>query len=161
MVGNNSYAHLVAVGNRRSMWRTTWKTVQPLFSNRGPTFSANDSGPRPPDGEWKLVSGPLGERSRTLLMHGGRRTWEGVVGYSDGRTQFITRPDPANVTYAQGAALIAQPDNLFVSESDEALSADGSSGPDLTPWTFQRTTNAYLRPIAERRADGTIRVWRD
>ncbi len=162
--GHNSYAHLVwaaAAGatagqvthKRFGKWGDTFSTTEAVFGNRGPTYStaeSNDGANYPTGtGRWTLSSTnmTIGTNSNTLLIHGGRTTWEGNIGYNDGHVSFETKPQPDGVTYSQrsGSNSISRPDNLFVHETDEAgFTSPGDSLKD--------GTNAYLRVIANRSA---------
>lgn len=163
-IGNNSYAHAMPFGSRRKAWADTYSSTEAVFASRGPTYAADDFAPHPAKGAFSLVPGTLGRGSNTLLIHGGRSTWEGNVGYNDGRVQFETAPAPKELTYQRavaGGKPVATPDNLFVSESDEAEDGKAGTGADKAPWLLDRAVNAYLRPIADRRLDGPVTVWRD
>jgi hypothetical protein len=153
--GNQSYAHLVPFGKRRERWRDTFATTEAVFGNRGPQYAPADSGPTPPDGKWSLVQGPLGDGSNTLLIHGGRKTWEGMIAYSDGHIQFETAPAPAGTTYRRAGAgrVTLTRDNLFVNESDEA-------GGDAAAGSVLDGNNAYLRPVATVGPAGPV-LWID
>jgi prepilin-type N-terminal cleavage/methylation domain-containing protein len=149
--GNQSYAHLLPFGNRRKQWSDTYNSTDAIFGNRGPTYANDDAAPS--RGKWALLDGPLGTRSNTLLIHGGRFTWEGNIGYNDNHVNFETKGTPDQLTFfALGDK--AAPDNLFVNETDE-VDGDGNSG------RVDNGRNAYLRPIAEVSAWARPRVWRD
>jgi prepilin-type N-terminal cleavage/methylation domain-containing protein/prepilin-type processing-associated H-X9-DG protein len=127
-VGNNSYAHIPPFYRRKSLWSDTYSSTEAVFGNRGPAFSGATA---PTTGRWTLSSGTYGTASNTLLIHGGRSTWEGNIGYNDGHVSFETKPNPDSVTYNQnisGGKAVA--DNLFVDETDEvgtAAAGDPSS----------------------------------
>jgi hypothetical protein len=153
-IGHQSYAHAIPFGKRRALWQDTYNSTEPVFANRGPTYAANDAAPS--SAKWSLLPGPLGTSSNTLLIHGGRTTWEGNVGYNDNHVNFETRPAPEQITFKakapRGTAIA--PDNLFVNETDED-DGDGTSG------RIDRGVNAYLRPIAEVAERMRPRLWRD
>lgn len=161
-VGNNSYAHLLPFGKRRSMWADTMSTTEAVFANRGPTYHASDFAPYPSSTRWTLTQDATGINSNTLLIHGGRTTWEGQVGYNDGHVTFENKPNPDGITYTRSGVQTprAVTDNLFVNESDE-------QGGDTTAGSITVGRNAYLRPISTVTASGassnsiTINVWRD
>lgn len=158
--GNQSYAALVYVGKRRARWADTFSTTEAVFGNRGPTYVANDFGPTPTTGRWNLTNDTTGTGSNTLLIHGGRTTWEGNIGYNDGHVNFETKPNPDGVTFTSTVAIAnatSVADNLFVNESNERGSADNANNASTG-------LNAFLRPIA--RVTGaspnfTYAVWRD
>lgn len=155
--GHNSYAQLVNIGARRKMWADTFSTTEAVFGNRGPEYAKDDSAPSPVPGRWKLPDGPLGTGSNTLLIHGGRTTWEGNIGYNDGHVSFETSPTPDGLTYSRAGRTAKftglAPDNLFVNESDET---DGDAA-----GMFDKGRNAYLRPIARLEAPNKPILWRD
>jgi prepilin-type N-terminal cleavage/methylation domain-containing protein len=162
-VGNNSYAAILPFGNRRKYWSDTYSSTEAVFANRGPSYAPNDAGPYPTaTGRWTLENNATGTGSNTLLIHGGRTTWEGNVGYNDGRVNFETKPNPDSVTYSlqgatgPGGSRVA-PDNLFVTETDQLLPSGGNalaSGNDM-----------YLRPWSQVTAASgntlTVQLWRD
>lgn len=141
-VSNQSYAHVLPFGRRRSQWSDTYSTTEAVFGNRGPTYTTSqDYAAYPTTGRWTLATGTgsLGTDSITLLIHGGRTTWEGNIGYNDGHVTFETKPNPDGVTYSrQTGTPIAVSDNLFVNESDAAVK-------DASGDIIYTGTNAYLR----------------
>ncbi|MGD9690589.1 MAG: type II secretion system protein [Phycisphaerales bacterium] len=161
--GSVSYAHAIPFGTpRASRWSNTFNATEAVWGNRGPTYegaTSNDSGPYPPATTgWKLANGTLGTNSNTLLIHGGRNTWEGNIGYNDGHVNFETRPDPTEITYRRDTGSpLTVPDNFFVNESDDAT--DGGR-----PATELPGSNAYLRMISGvsgTDAAYTITIFRD
>lgn len=157
---HQSYAHMVVAGRRAATyWRNTYNATEPIWSNRGPAYTQDDSGAGPPlqgKPRWTLFPGLLGEQSNTLQIHGGRSTWEGNVGFNDGHVTFLTAPAPDTLSYARSAdpkALRAR-DNLFINETDE------HEGERL-PWRAERGLNAYLRPMWRVNGTGDVGVWRD
>ncbi len=165
-VGHQSYAHVLPFGKRRKQWADTYNSTEPVFGNRGPTYAQSDAAPAARKvGEWSLLPGLLGTQSNTLLIHGGRNTWEGNIGYNDNHVNFETSPTPDAVTLfvlGPGAAgkpgrKAAAPDNLFVNETNE----HEGDGPEAASGAITSGTNAYLRPIAEVANPTRPRVWRD
>ena len=154
-VGNQSYGHMIPVGKRRGMWTDNFAAMQPVIGNRGPGYCVDDVGRG--RGEWTLLPGPLGTSSNTLLIHGGRSTWEGNIGFNDNHVEFVGSAVVAGVTYQRRSATVwrleSAPDNLFVNDSDEE-GGDGFSG------GVGKGVNAYLRPVA-RVGESGVRVWRD
>lgn len=164
-VGNNSYAHILPFGKRRSQWTDTMSTTEAVFANRGPQYNASDSAAYPSGtGRWTLTNDTLGTGSNTLLIHGGRTTWEGNVGYNDGHVAFETKPNPDTVTYTRNIATSsatnpkAAPDNLFVNENDE-------QGGDTTANSFLLGRNVYMRPIRQVTGSNNtvtaVTIWKD
>ncbi|MEO1129321.1 MAG: type II secretion system protein [Planctomycetota bacterium] len=115
-VGNNSYAHVPLKGRYFENWSTIRQlSTVPIVGNRGPIFQG--SAPQEAD-EWELVTGSdarFGEESDTLLIHGGKSTWEGNVAYNDNHVKFETDPSPKEVTFKYINQVYR--DNLFVSEN--------------------------------------------
>ena len=150
MAGNCSYATLPPFGKRRSQWGTNAGATIAIFGNRGPVFAAKGSGPSL---KWTLLDADegvdtgFGVQSQTLLIHGGRKTWEGNIAFNDASVRFVSRADPDELTYTFNglpSQRRTQPDNLFVNESDrersrrsERLGADDDNN-----------ENVYLRPYA-------------
>lgn len=129
--GNNSYAIVPFLGSRRAKWSNTFQATESIVANRGPCYDkGNVTG-----GvfSWKLVDDAgkattqgftktrVGTKSYTLLIHGGRTTWEGNTAYNDNHMAYETRPDPENVTFnftQLSTGQKSQPDNMFVNEND-------------------------------------------
>jgi len=173
--GNNSYAHTWNTGARATRWTNNFGSTEAVFGNRGPTYkgtgsaNADDQIAWPSTG-WRLndagaTTGP-GVDSVTLLIHGGRNTWEGNIAYNDARVNFETRPDPIEITYRRNVTNPSAtnpatvPDNLFIDESDDAASAGQSGAANIRA----RNTNQWLRPIATVTEQGTTinsTLWKD
>jgi prepilin-type N-terminal cleavage/methylation domain-containing protein/prepilin-type processing-associated H-X9-DG protein len=153
--GNQSYAPLVYFGKRRARWSDTFSTTEAVFGNRGPTYSETAT---PTSGRWTLTpNSPTGTGSNTLLIHGGRTTWEGNIAYNDGHCQFETKPNPDGVTFnSTDTNNRAKADNLFVNETNEQGGDTGN--------TFTNGLNVVLRPISMVTGTSpnfTITVWID
>ncbi len=154
-VANQSYAHMLPFGNRLALWRDTFSATVPIFGDRGPEYAGTTS---PAGGRWTLRPGATGTGSNTLLIHGGRTSWEGNFAYNDAHVSFETKPDPDGVTYRRtGRAPLTVNDNLFVNETDEE-GGDADGG-------IMRGVNAWLCPVAcaRRGAEGAVSatVWKD
>ncbi len=124
--GGTSYATQFFCGKRQAKWNNSFASGDAIVCNRGPAYDvATGSGATL---TWKLAAantaagGRQGLGSNTLLIHGGKSTWEGNVAYNDNSIAFETRPDPESKVYtfsglpANGAKSF--PDNLFANESD-------------------------------------------
>lgn len=141
-VGNNSYAHIPLVSARLSK---QWSSVSQIatiaiWGNRGPFYQNAPVDPR--DGSTSTWDDLLDadsnyERARgslTMLIHGGKTTWEGNVSYNDGHVNFETSPSPKGM--ALNFASRTFPDNIFVDEnSTDTFGAQSAA----------QRTNAYLR----------------
>ena len=172
--GNLSYAFTPFVGGRVPRWSNTFQSTDAIVGNRGPAYVAvgNGGGLR-----WQLVNStpsnggntPIGTGSNTLLIHGGRTTWEGNICYNDGAVNFETTPDPTSTPFtftgiARGQAV--QPDNLFVNENDITRMPDGTSG--ITGAGLNNTNNllrtwtgGVVDPASGRIIDIPSQLWFD
>lgn len=164
-VGNQSYAHTAPLGQRLKLWSDTYNATEAVFGNRGPTYAANDQGKA--SGTWALPAGATGTSSVTLLIHGGRSTWEGNIAYNDGHVSFETSPAPAGSVLpvgpppGKGMRAPSGPDNLFVNETDEYIPPPDPKEAG-TPFTIgDQRRNAYLRPITSITPPGNPNPWRD
>jgi hypothetical protein len=129
---NNSYAHLLPSGARLGKWSDTFGSTEAIFGNRGPQVAGVSRDTRgTPTITW------ANSNSNTFLIHGGRYSWEGNIGYNDGTVHFETKaynnsveykPWPWNssanhqqpLTPNQLAANKPVPDVLFYDEPDDA-----------------------------------------
>jgi len=166
--GNNSYTSIVYFGKRAARWSDTYSTTEAVFGNRGPEYAANDQGTYPTSGRWTLTTTAFGQQSNTLLIHGGRSTWEGNIGYNDGHVGFETKPNPEGVTYNRSGTVTpkAVADNFFVIETDDEQYVNDTSTGNL------KGLNAYLRPVFDVQASASggstvannvtaVSVWKD
>ncbi len=164
-VGNVSYAHAIPFGTpRASKWTNTFSATEPVWGNRGPTYGTATTNDfiAPPTGTtgWTLATGATGTQSNTLLIHGGRNTWEGNEGYNDGHVNFETRPDPTEITYRKTGTgnNLTIPDNFFVNENDDSTNPTGGTNRELNG------SNAYLRLIASVTGNDTnvtVNIFKD
>ena len=152
-VGNTSYAHLTPFGKRKAPWHSTYASTEAIIANRGPIWGGQP-------GHWTVIPGPFGQSSNTLLIHGGPKTWEGNVGYNDGRVNQENHPAPPALHWAFTAMPVAtrnNHDNIFVNEND----ATGIVEPDSQP---ARNGNAFLklyRNVTDVGGEPNISVWQD
>ena len=117
--GNLSYFHMPVFGARRSLWRDNFNATQVIMGNRGPTYMD-----APIDEEFQLTDDAQGTGSITLLMHGNRTRWEGLIGYNDAHVDFANDAAPENLVFTftgEGLddAQRTQNDNVFVNEDDQ------------------------------------------
>ncbi len=185
LTGNTSYAHTMPVGKRLAQWTDTFIASEPVLANRGPVFEEVQSAGMGADLQWQLTDESL--QSNTLLIHGGRTTWEGNVGYNDGHVDFenTASPDQAaqiqvSSANANGGDAFTRNDNLFVSENDATGEADlTDNGTDFVFTQLNEVTadtgqdnafqqrNAWLNIIADNsdRVSGdpeqTLQLWKD
>jgi prepilin-type N-terminal cleavage/methylation domain-containing protein len=182
---NQSYAHIPVYNlsqntKRARFWRGSAESNQAIFSSRGAAFVASGGSgggtnivqPWPSAGWALATNSPIGDQSNTLLIHGSRGAWAGMVAWQDNRVTFETQPDPEAATFNRrltgtpSATNPASPrDNLFINEADDASA--GTS--DITPNTNAFAgTNALLMPwttvpitATSPTASVTLTIWRD
>jgi len=151
-----SYAHLPPYGKQKNKWSDTFNATEVVVGNRGPLYKGA------PETGWNLQAGvSFSDTSNTLLIHGGRTTWEGGEGFNDGHVEFLTRADPEGVTFTFTGLPVGQrtkADCLFANENDvsgkqmdpttaSALTG-GETGGTYTDAACALHSTAYLRPIA-------------
>jgi len=160
--GGVSYAFVPPFGGRRKMWSNSFNASEAVVGNRGPVCKAPSSLTSDPfvvsdttaaaggatyRGENGASPTKKGNESNTLLIHGGRATWEGNIAYNDNHVNFETTmaPDTLPFTFSSlGGGSKTLADNLFVNESDtnrqallETLKVTGTPSP-------ASQTNNYL-----------------
>jgi prepilin-type N-terminal cleavage/methylation domain-containing protein len=158
-VGNLSYAYTpFPMAGKRARWSNSFQATEAIVGNRGPGYTNNGTNANL---VWNLLTAtatplpagatPLGVTSFTLLIHGGRTSWEGNIGYNDNHVNFETKADPEatpfNFTGITGAGVSkTQPDNIFVNENDSTRLPPGNEAAitngDAPIWG---ATNNYLR----------------
>ncbi len=148
--GSVSYGHLPPFGLRKAKWGNTFNATEAAMANRGPTYrlASGNTGP------WALTDDAFGTGSNTLLIHGGRSTWSGNVGYNDNHVKFENEPDPDSIPFTFGGLAAdqrTQNDNIFVNENDSTRTPQTQSYADAA--------NVYLRLISQVSASGTTINW--
>jgi type II secretory pathway pseudopilin PulG len=124
-VGGFSYAHGMPHGERLKDWSNTFGATEAILGNRGPEIASVAKKTNPKSAPTRLGSGTPGEvainmkikNSNTLVIHGGRTTWEGNIAYNDNHVNFETSMTPDNVEYHDGKN--AWKDCLFFDEPDD------------------------------------------
>lgn len=110
------------------MWSNTFSATDATLANRGPVFergNAQDPWDLKLDNESDTSDGetPLGTNSQTLLTHGSRTQWEGLIGYNDNHVSFeqTASPDSIVLTFSNvsEAQFATQSDNIFANEDDQ------------------------------------------
>jgi prepilin-type N-terminal cleavage/methylation domain-containing protein len=159
--GHLSYGIMPFFGNRRIRWSNTFSATEAVIGNRGPAYTLTNA----TTGIWTLVAAPgsvtagIGVGSQTLLIHGGRATWEGNIAYNDNHVSFETRPDPENLPFTFNtlpAANRTQFDNLFANEDDNARTPNPP-----TEGQLGNNTNNYLRLWSQNPQPTQITPWFD
>ena len=157
-VAHQSYGQNPPFGKRLNKWSNTFTTTEAVFGNRGPGYVETAY---PASGRYNLNptnNARPGVDSNTLLIHGGRNSWEGNIGYNDGHVAFETKPNPDGVTYRRTAGTpLTVLDNLFIDETDEAGQGTGGTG---GPEIHSNRSNNLIRPLAP--GQGNLpRFWYD
>jgi hypothetical protein len=135
--GNASYAHILPGGGRGRRWTDTLTTTEPVVGNRGPEVrSVTREGIAAP------LPVPAQESSLTFLIHGDRRTWEGVVAYNDGHYDYETTSLPRGVVYKDASGSFV-PDCIFFDEPDDARDANAW----MSIWTTAGDSKGEFTPI--------------
>jgi len=144
--GNFSYAHTIPFGKRKATWANTFGATEAAIGNRGPTYQGGGT-----NAPWTLTPNATGEQSNTLLIHGSRSKWEGLVGFNDAHVSFENEPDPEKLIFTWTSLtneMKTQPDNIFVSERD----TDRTIAP-ANETLNQR--NAWLRQVYQITGSGS------
>ncbi len=121
---NASYAHVVAVGERR---HPPGSAVMPALANRAP----------PP---WARPGQPEHDRSPTLRFHPPRTSWSGYACFSDNHIELLTTYYPATW---QG-----RPDHIFASEFDHPLGQQAAGDAFLA--IYSEATEFTVKPVYDR-----------
>ena len=161
--GGCSYATQFFWGKRQAKWNNSFASGDAIVANRGPAYDASGTGATL---TWRLApaaaSGRMGIGSNTLLIHGGKSTWEGNVAYNDNSISFETRPDPESKVYTfsglPAAGAKSFPDNLFVNENDI------NRTPVAETTTIEDNGNNYMRywtGVTGASPNYTITLWYD
>jgi hypothetical protein len=146
-------------GSRRAKWSNTFQSTETVLGNRGPCYSANGTQATL---TWSLVPAGtatawgntrIGAGSTSLLIHGGRTSWEGNLAYNDNHVDFATRPDPETNPFTFSGITTAgqrsQPDNVFVAERDTDRTPETETGNLTTTGSangaLTTSSNNYLR----------------
>lgn len=138
--GNISYAHQALDSSARQSryWRTSYRSSDPIFANRGPAFSdvsmpggnAVYVAPTPVGGTWFLAGGTaalLGDQSDTLNFAGSSNSWSGNVAYNDNHVSLENSATPDSVTFIDRSVQDSPRsavDNLFVDEENELMNTN-------------------------------------
>ena len=169
-----SYGHTPPFGKRLATWGDTFKTTEASIANRGPVYDIKSD----IEDDWELLGvgqedseeAQYGVNSNTLLIHGGRTTWEGNVGFNDASVTFAKSGDVDNlaVTYPAGQGTgepFTASDNIFANEIDvnglttatrEQPSEDGEQQlvrPGTGTLNNPDNRNVFLRAYAGVQAD--------
>ncbi len=166
--GSVSYAHVVPVGARKAQWSNSFKATEASMANRGPMYIGGGAS----GNAWTLpTNNEFGDGSNTLLIHGGRNTWEGNIGFNDNHVSFENEADPDSTPFSftgiSNPEFKTQNDNIFVNENDMRTGESGnpSSGTGLlTSAMYDDFNNIYLRPSVRHTGNATnpsVTLWVD
>lgn len=123
-----SFHHMVLAGDRvEQQWRASANSSFPLLSTRGPSRG--------------VMTGPVHDRSYTLLMLRSARRWAGNVIYADGSTRLEDSPFPGRVAWEPPGGQ-RQRDNIF----------DAEFGTSADAWSAGDAWLAHTGPVADRPA---------
>jgi len=109
---NNSYGFMPVTGKRKQQnWgvSTHSPTSFAIVGTRGPEDGIPD------------------EYSRTNLFHGIDRDWKGAIFFGDGHGEILETFYPTSTTYLTMNG-VANPDNIFYEEPDQAIDVDYMTG---------------------------------
>jgi prepilin-type N-terminal cleavage/methylation domain-containing protein len=152
--GNFSYGIMPPIGNRRPKWSNDFQATEAVLGNRGPDYTPTN--PASATTVWVLNTNTnsnngttgVGVGSNTLLIHGGRTTWEGNIAYNDNHIAFETRPDPESTPFTFNnlpAGQRSQFDNLFINENDQSRAVDSPQCSTSGNPSAASNTNNFLR----------------
>jgi type II secretory pathway pseudopilin PulG len=137
-----SYAHQMPFGPRRDKkWNNSFSSNDAIVANRGPLVTNVTKGKE------ESVDMAFNKDSLTLLIHGGRKTWEGNVAYNDNSIQFETSMAPETKFWSEKPEADTSKtlfpkwrDCLFFDEKDDPNTANnflvnvkkvGENGPEV------------------------------
>lgn len=118
---NFSYAHMLPSGPRLAKWTNTFNAGEAVLGNRGPRIAAITSRTS------SSVTPTFDTASNTLLIHGGRSTWEGFIAYNDNHASFESRLAPETTAYTDASGA-TWPDLLHFDEPDDPATANNFLG---------------------------------
>jgi prepilin-type N-terminal cleavage/methylation domain-containing protein/prepilin-type processing-associated H-X9-DG protein len=168
--GNNSYAMIPLWGDRhRLYYGLTYSSNEPLIGNRGPKYLEPDPPVSGATVVYELLMGQgapslQGVNSTTLLIHGGKRTWEGNLAYNDGHVSFEPQAWPSNVRmiWLDSGQEVQVTDNVFVDEEfeyDGAQDAYYRSNVLLRMWPGSVSRGLTFSETTLQEIDQTYSVW--
>lgn len=106
---------------KRLRWGNSFSPDDAAVGNRGPQIKSVDASKDPP--RTKLVN----PNSNTYLIHGGRTTWEGNIGFNDCHVDFVTTLFGSNGQYRDSGGTL-KPDCLFFDEPDAGINSNNFLG---------------------------------
>ena len=120
--GHTSYAMMIPVGLRAKQWASTSRATDAVIGNRGPKIKTLTKGGAP--NSTATLENPA---SNTMLIHGGRKTWEGNIGYNDNHVDFETSVTPETTLYTAANGSVWK-DCLFADEVDDSAGTNNYLG---------------------------------
>ena len=133
LVGNVSYAHAPPFGDRAQTWKSTFDSRQAVIANRGPAYDGSPAA-------WRLRPGVAGDASNRLKIYGGPRSWEGNVGFNDGRVTWANSAevDGLPITYRE-------PVNGIRTHLDNVFANEDAAGDPISEQFASRGGTAFLQ----------------
>ncbi len=125
--GGLSYAHQLpldseqAIGLNVPRWASNYDSTQVVLGNRGPQVKSIDINKDPP------LATVVNPNSNTFLIHGGRTTWEGWLGFNDNHVDYNTATTLFQGEYVDHAGT-KKPDCLFFDEPDAGVTGNNFLG---------------------------------
>jgi len=144
-VCNTSYASLpIAEERQLKQWRESLDSAFPILGNRG-VQNGNDQ-----------TSGPLSPYniSVTLLIHGGKKDWDGNICYNDNHVAYTKTFRPEGVNYNAAGVLTA--DNIF---RNDAMNGSGSDPKGGDAWLIIIRQGHMFVDAATNTVQGMILQW--
>lgn len=137
-----SYAHQMPFGPRRDKkWNNSFNSNDAIIANRGPLVASVTKGKE------ESVDMAFNKDSNAMLIHGGRKSWEGNVAYNDMSVQFETSMAPETKFWSEKPEAATSKthfpkwrDCLFFDEKDDPNTANnflvnvkkvGENGPEV------------------------------
>jgi prepilin-type N-terminal cleavage/methylation domain-containing protein len=141
---NTSYATMPIdpTTRRKTEWKNTGNSRFAVLGNRGPKAGA--------------VTGDDYTNSKTLLIHGGTKEWDGNTGYNDNHIEYGRTSYPENVKPLAQAACSGGPvdlvinglsqDNIF--KNDTGCQSGGKRNVDSVLWIQKTSANTVATGTA-------------
>jgi type II secretory pathway pseudopilin PulG len=137
-IGHTSYAMALPAGARSAEWGVTSSATTAVLGNRGPQIKALTKGGSP-----KVSATLVNPNSNTLLIHGGRKTWEGNIAYNDNHVNFETDVFACGDRVYKDTQGIKWDDCLFENETDDPTDTNNY----LTIYTTAGKETKHFTPI--------------
>lgn len=137
-IGHTSFVMALPAGARSAEWGVTSSATTAVLGNRGPQIKSLTKGRSP-----KVSATLVTPNSNTLLIHGGRKTWEGNIAYNDLHVNFETDVFACGDRVYKDSQGITWDDCLFENEADEPTDTNNY----LTIYTTAGKETKHFTPI--------------